>query len=143
MRLAPRILFQYDNEVLTGQVQNKKASDLEERSARAINKLPEWSYQFRLRIDPITGTLSADFKNILGEVEIDFWCIRGNEIKAVFVDGEISHFMSRSQRYADEQKTEVANKLLHKLGQGDAIRVPYWKLTNQAQANQTYRELLV
>lgn len=141
--ISPRVFFGNPDETLTGVVQSIKASDIEERSARALDKLAEWKYYFRWRIDPITGRLSPQFSNLAGEVEIDFVTVRGTEVKAILVDGEISHFMALWQRVQDEEKTEKINEYMRKIGQGDAVRVPFWKLSTQEQADRYYRELLI
>lgn len=141
--VVPRIFFNNPKETLTGIVQDLPASDIEERSARAIDKLPEWSYHFRLRIDPITGQLSSNFTNLSGEVEIDFVAVRGSEVRSVLVDGEISHFMSLWQRVQDEEKTEKVNAYMRQIGQGDAVRVPFWKLDTQQNSDRYYRQLLI
>lgn len=137
-----RIFFGNPDETLTGIIQDLPASDIEERSARAIDRLPEWSYYFRLRIDPITGQLSQNFTNLAGEVEIDFLAVRGGEMRAILVDGEISHFMALWQRVQDEEKTEKVNDYMRMIGQGEAVRVPFWYLSNQEDANRYYRNLL-
>lgn len=141
--ISPRIFFGNPGETLTGAVQGIKASDIEERSARAMNKLPEWSYRFQVAINPITGTLSIEKTHLVNEVEIDFFAWRGNDYRAILVDGEISHFLSRSQKALDEEKTERINEYMKKIGQGDAIRVPFWKLDNQEHADRFYRQLLI
>ena len=141
--VLPRIFFFNPDEELTKQVQGKRASDIEERSARALDKLPEWSYVFQVAINPITGYLSPEKTHLVNEVEIDFWAVRGNEYKAILPDGEIGHFMALWQRSVDEEKTERINEFMKKIGQGEAIRVPFWKLTDQETADKFYRELLL
>jgi len=141
--LPGRVFYFNADEELTGQVQEQDASDIEERSARAIDKLPEWEYAFRLRINPITGNLSAEHTNLTGEVEIDFFGQRGNEYKAILVDGEISHFYALWQRAADEEKTEKINAFMKRIGQGEAIRIPFWQLADQDTADRTIRNLLM
>src|SRR3990167_9847541 len=142
MPVPKRVFFGNPDETLTGVIQSLPASDIEERSARAIDKLPEWKYYFRLRIDPITGQLSQNFTNLAGEVEIDFFAIRGSEMRAILVDGEISHFMALWQRAQDEEKTEKINDYMRKIGQGESTRVPFWQLATQEDADRFYRNLL-
>ena len=132
-----------DKENLTGEVDGKSASDIEERSARAIDKLPEWRYTFRIRISPLTGTLTETFQNITGEYEIDFLCMRGNEMKPVLVDGEVSHFLASWQKTQDEQKEAVINKALQKYGAHPVQRIEFWKLADQKRADVTLREMLI
>lgn len=138
----PRLIFPSEAEALTGIVQNKKASDLEERTARSLDKLPDWSYNFRVRINPITHRLSQAFTNLKGELEIDFLVQRGRKIIPILVDGEISHYMASWQRVVDEQKTAEINLHMRKYGAQEAVRVPYWIVANQDMADAYYRELL-
>ena len=141
--LPKRIFFDNPDEVLTGQVQGKPASDIEERSTRAIDKLPEWSYTFQVAINPITGYLSEEKTHLINEVEIDIFARRGDQYVAILVDGEIGHFYAAWQRDADAEKTDRINAFMHQIGQGDAVRVEFWRLADQQMANKYYRELLI
>ena len=102
MPSVKRNLYVNEKENLTGMVQNKKASDIEERSARAISKIPDWDYTFLVRISPLTGKLTQTFRNLPGEFEIDFLCQRGSELFPILIDGEVSHFLATWQKLQDE-----------------------------------------
>src|SRR3990167_3678026 len=138
-----RDMYNNDDEVLTKLVQDKKASDLEERSARGIDKLPDWSYVFRIRISPLTGQLTQVFRNIPGEYEIDFLCMRGSEMRPILIDGEVSHFLARWQRAVDIEREIVINRALKPYGAHPVQRIEYWKLSTQQQADRVFREVLL
>ena len=95
MPIQKRSMYRNKDEALTGAVQGKKASDIEERSARAIDEIPDWSYTFLVRISPLTGRLTQTFRNLAGEYEIDFMASRGNELLPILIDGEVSHFLAQ------------------------------------------------
>jgi hypothetical protein len=141
--VQPRIFFLNPGETLTGILQNQNASDIEERSGRSLEKLPEWNYTFQMQINPISGYLSTEKTNLSNEVSIDFFVSRGNEYRAILVDGEIAHFMALWQRARDEEKTERINNFMRKIGQGEAVRVPFWELNTQERSDRFYRSLLL
>ena len=141
--LRKRSIFRNDDEELTGVVQDKSASDLEERSARSIDKIPDWNYQFRIRISPLTGDLTRYFQNIAGEFEIDFLASRGNELAPIMIDGEVSHFLAQWQKLQDEIREAAINKTLEKYGARKVVRVPFWELDTQDRSDQFFRRLLV
>jgi len=137
-----RKMFDNDEEQLAGVVQGKSASDIEERSARAIDKLPEWSYTFLVRVSPLTGRLTQTFRNLAGEYEIDFIAQRGNELLPILIDGEVSHFLAQWQKTQDEQREAVINSVMKKYGARPVLRVPFWELDNQDRTDRYFRELL-
>ncbi|MFA6271341.1 MAG: hypothetical protein WC657_09145 [Candidatus Paceibacterota bacterium] len=124
-------------EELTGYVSGQKASDLEERSARALTKL-EIDYTFRARISPLSGLTEAH-ENIVGEVEIDFLCMYYGKIYPVNIQGEISHFYASWQRVEDDEKEAKINKALEPYKAHPLVLLPYWRLSTQLLANQTFR----
>ena len=132
-----------EDENLTGVVQDKDASDIEERGARAVDKIPDWSYTFRIRISPLTGQLTEYFQNIAGEYEIDLLCQRGKQMKPILIDGEVSHFLASWQKVQDEQREAVINKALKKYGADPVVRIEYWKMADQRIADITMREVLL
>lgn len=136
-----RDLYQNPQEILTKEVQGKSASDIEERSARAIDKT-DWNYTFLVRISPLTGQLTERFQNLPGEYEIDFLCTRGNTIWPILIDGEVSHFLASWQKRQDEEREAVINGALKKYGALPVKRVEFWWLADQAKANRYFRELL-
>lgn len=124
-------------EELTGYINGEKASDLEERSARALAKL-EIPFDFRSRISPMSGLTDAH-ENIMGEVEIDFLCMYYGKIYPINIQGEISHFFASWQRTRDEQKEAKINKALEPYKAHPLILLPYWRLSTQILADQTFR----
>ena len=143
MPIEKRNLFENTDEVLTGVIQEKKASDIEERSARAMDKIPEWNYTFLVRISPLTGQLTQTFRNLPGEYEIDFLAVRGNEMASILIDGEVSHFLAQWQKIQDEEREAVINSVLKKYGARPVARVPYYELDTQSRADRLFRELLL
>lgn len=142
MPVEKRDMFQNKDEQLTGQVQGKKASDIEERSARAMDKIQDWNYTFLVRISPLTGRLTQTFRNLAGEYELDFIAQRGNETLPILIDGEVSHFLAQWQKVQDEEREAVINSVLEKYGARPAVRVPFWELDTQNRADIYFRELL-
>jgi hypothetical protein len=142
MPIEKRTMYRNKDEQLTGVVQEKKASDIEERSARAMDKIPEWSYTFLIRVSPLTGRLTQTFRNLAGEYEIDFIAQRGNELVPILIDGEVSHFLAQWQKIQDEEREAVINKALSKYGARPAVRVPFYELPDQNRADVYFRRLL-
>lgn len=140
-------------EVLSGKVLGKNASDIEERSARAIAKLGDPFY-FRIRLTPVAGRgdhgkpqivyeLTEKFLNVAGELELDFLVMwHGIKMFPILVDGEISHYKTPAQQVTDEAKTDAINIALLPYGAFPAVRVPFDKLETQASADFFYRSLL-
>jgi hypothetical protein len=132
-----------NQEQLSGVVQNLKASDLEERSARSVEGLGI-SFQFRARITSQAmgrRRLTRQFANIQGEVEIDLLCNDGGITTPIFVDGQIAHFYTAWQADIDEEKADMVNEFGRQFGWREAVRVPFWKLQDQEMSDRTYREI--
>jgi hypothetical protein len=132
-----------DKEVLTGQIGGVKASDLEERFWRSLNKV-ELPSDFRFRISSaLTGKqqLTRRFLNETGEVEIDFLVHKNGITTPVFIDGQIGHFFTDYQADKDALKTNAANEFGASIGWRPSVRVPFWKLTDQTTTDRTVREL--
>ena len=143
MPIEKRDLYKNDEEELTGSVQGRKASDIEERSARAMDKIPDWTYTFLVRVSPLTGQLTQAVRNLAGEYEIDFLAQRGNELLPINIDGEVSHFLAQWQEVQDNQRSAVINAALEKYGARPLVRVPFFELDTQDRADIYYRELLI
>ena len=99
-----------EKEVLVGTIQGKKASDLEERFSRALDKrgIP---YAFRKRItSPFVGErkLTNAMASLPGEVEVDF-LVGGTQVTPVMVQGEIAHFKTKWQAEIDKEKNYQIN----------------------------------
>lgn len=125
-------------EVFTGRIQGKRASDLEERTARAFDKLGI-PYNFRWRVLP-GGVLASGGENHYGELEVDFLASWRNAMYAFAIDGKIAHYFAAWQRERDEKKTTQINAVLRKYGMRPLIRVPYVKLVSQEAADTFYRD---
>lgn len=132
-------------EVLTGQINGMKASDLEERVGRALDKL-EIPFQFRVRITAeALGSqhLTSHFANTRGEAEIDMLCNHLGQTVPIFVDGQISHFFSATQAEKDKEKTEITDTFGKRFGWKESVRVPFWKLIDQEMADRTIRDIFI
>jgi len=113
-RIAPRA----EQEQLSGMVQGKKASDIEERFARALegNKRIE-GYSFLQHYFGPTRTTP-------GAVEVDFMVQAGGEWYPVQIDGEYAH-KTQQQRDKDAQKDQILNKYFGKFGNiKNVMRIP-------------------
>lgn len=131
-----------EKEVLSGQVQGMKASDLEERWARSHEKY-EMPFEFRVRLtSPMLGAvrLTHTFANIKGEIELDTLGGRDRTVP-VFIDGSISHFFTPYQAIEDKEKEDAVNEFGRMFGWAVAVRVPYWKLLDQDMTDRTFREV--
>ena len=129
-------------ENITGSVQNKTASDLEERMARAFDKI-NISYEFRARISSLAigeRRLISQGANLPGELEIDHLVV-ADQVIPVLVDGQISHFMSPYQRLEDEARTDAINSFGRASGWHEVVRVPFTELGNQEAADLVARRI--
>jgi hypothetical protein len=147
--VKPPELWHTADEQLSGYVRDstgkvKKASDIEERSVRAIVKLKEWNYIFRQRLAPaaIGGWMEKKFLNLPGEVEIDILASRATLVFPILVDGQIGHFMYSWQHTIDDEKVAKIDEIGSRFGWQPAVRVKYDKLFTQSAADQYYRNLL-
>jgi hypothetical protein len=132
-----------NQEQLSGVVQGIKASDLEERVARALDTM-EIPYQFRARITSQAlgrRKLTRQFANIQGEVEIDFLCNDGGLSTPIFVDGQIAHHMTAWQADIDQEKTDVTHEFGRGFGWKEAVRLPFWELNDQEMTDRTVRNI--
>lgn len=142
-----RIVFDNLGETLSGIVQGKSASDIEERFFRALAKLPDWSATFRQRISPLTHKVSGVIRNLPGELEIDALCTRGNTVLPILIQGEIGHFYAAWQRTVDEQKKSAIDQAMRSYNAIPALWLPsnkddLWRLGNQASADIYVKEVL-
>jgi hypothetical protein len=124
-------------EVLTGWVQGKKASDIEERTARALSKLP-LDFTFQMRINALMGVTETKM-NLPGEVEIDFLVQYMGTLYPINVQGEISHFFASWQQVRDAKKKIIIDAALRAYNAHELIVVPYTKLVTQETADSFYR----
>lgn len=132
-----------DQEQLTGLINGEKASDLEERVAKSLDRL-EIPFDFRVRVTSEAlgqQRLTSRRANIRGEVEVDMLCDRNGEITPIFVDGEIGHHMSPHQADVDKQKADIINEFGKQFGWREAVRIPFWKLIDQDVTDRTIRDV--
>lgn len=134
-----------DQEVLSGQVGGMKASDLEERFARSMGRL-EVGFEFRVRLttDALGDReLTRQFANLRGEVEMDF-LPNDEPFPPIFIDGQISHYLTAWQAEQDKLKTDVVDEFFRRVGgRKPAVRIPFWKLLDQDMSDRTAREIFL
>lgn len=132
-----------NQEQLTGQINGQKASDLEERVAKALSKV-EAGFEFRARITSDAlgqRRLTSEFANIRGEIEIDMLAERSGETIPIFVDGQISHHVAPWQAEQDKIKTDATNEFGKQFGWREAVRIPFWEILDQDAADRRIRNL--
>lgn len=125
-------------------VQGKRASDIEERFARALDKNERVdSYEFI--VHEITGA------NLPGEAQLDFLVTAGGQQFAVQVDGEFAH-KSAEQRASDAvQDARLSEALKDVISEpyptsgiaanGLIARVPGYLLEDQHEADKLVQEM--
>lgn len=134
-----------EHEQFVGSIGGVKASDLEERWQRALDKL-EIAAEFRVRItSQALGNqrLTKQFANVRGEVEIDFLVDHRGVTTPVFIDGQIGHFHTPYQADEDRQKTIIADEFGRQFGWAPSLRVPFWELIDQNYADRKVRNTFV
>jgi hypothetical protein len=129
-------------ENFTGSVQGKKASDIEERFARSLNKL-QVSFEFQARISSGDNPrLSATKTNQAGELEVDHLIENGGQVIPVQIDGEIGHYFTQQQKLQDEVKTDMVNDFGVSMGWSPVVRVPYTELQTQEESDRVARRIV-
>lgn len=134
-----------EHEQFVGEIQGEKASDIEERLQRAMDKL-ELGYQFRVRVTSQAlgdQKLTRTFANISGEAEIDFLVEARGQTIPIMVDGQIGHFFTPYQADEDRQKNIVVDEFGKQYGWRPTVRIPFWQLIDQNYADRTARDLFV
>lgn len=104
-------------ENLTGFVNGKKASDLEERFARALPKNPHVR-GFDFQVSYVAGRF------VPGEISVDFVVYANSLIYLVFIDGEYAH-KTIEQREEDKVKRNIVYDHLRGTGVQPPITVPF------------------
>ena len=121
-------------EELTGLVKGKKASDLEERYANALDELGNIDYyKFSVLIETpfqIPGQLN----------EIDFFVYVGPFVYPMEIDGEMAH-KTQEQRAADMARDQMLNPIIKQKWPGamPIERIPGWKLETRDDARALVR----
>lgn len=153
-------------EVLSGYVQGKAASDIEERSAYAITRAG-FGYTFRARLVPIPRAAQPkqsklqrrlspqeeeekrqyDIVTYListpGVLEVDFlvtW--KGGKFLPILVDGQYSHFKSKGQADLDKAKQDAIDLALQSYNAFPVTRVSFDVLQTQTEADTYFKRLL-
>lgn len=120
-----------DDEGLTGFVQGKPASDLEERIARALYKRRK---RFEFQVEVFTRLSRPDDGR-----NVDF-IVDG--VQPVEPDGFIGHYRTISQKGNDYVRELQLNEAFRKMGLRPLIRVPYFKLQTQEMTDRWVRRNL-
>lgn len=120
-------------EGLTGQVDGKSASDIEERFARALDQAGI-GYEFL----PVILAPA----NVAGSVQLDFLIYFGNQLYPVQIDGDWVHSSAEAKAHDALQDALVDEYYAsYNSGAQPQQRIPGFKLSNQDQANAVVREL--
>jgi len=130
-------------ETLTGYIGDFKASDIEERTSRAL-EAQKIGYQFRAQFIPSNPPVvihSEAGRNQLGAVEADFVFEVGGLVTAVQIDGEFAHKTAAQHEHDKEQDAKL-NEVLRQLGGGVVVRIPFYYLKTQEQTDNTINALL-
>lgn len=124
---------QRGDEFLTGVVNGQKASDIEERFARALNRVKK-GFVFRM---PIISP-----RNMLGQLELDFLVIDEPHYYPVQIDGAYAH-KAESKQQEDQKKDILIQAFLKKEYNAMPIkRIKGIDLETQEEANLQVQELL-
>lgn len=103
IRIPPAKPVKFDDkEQLTGYINGMDASDIEERFARALDRLGI-SYDFRVPM--VAGRWMP------GEVEVDFMVFDGGQYQPIQIDGMFAHKAS-AQKATDSAKDAILNEYL-------------------------------
>lgn len=135
--LTRKIYYVNQEESLSGLVQRKPASDIEERTAISLSKM-QIPFTFQARINPLAG-LTEMKENLPGEVEIDFLTEYLGRLYPLNIQGEISHFFAAWQRDRDVKKKIRIDSALSAYKAHELILVPFTKLRTQDDADRFYR----
>ena len=129
-----KIQKQNAGETLYGFIDNKQASDIEERFYRGLVNTKRTDQI--LFLYPIISPRSMP-----GMLEVDFLVSSGAYLYVFQVDGEIAH-KGVSKQQDDARKDVIVNEFFKKYNAFPVKRIPGIFLNNQEQANQTVRELI-
>jgi hypothetical protein len=132
----PRPVEGKEEEVLSGVVKGKTASDLEERFAKSQDKMQTVNgYEFRY--------VFFGPRNSAGSVEVDFLTIMsGGRVYVVLIDGEYAH-KSAAQKGRDAINDQKLWSELKGQISAPPIRIPADKLSTQEDSDATAKELLL
>ena len=124
-----------NQEQLSGFIQGAKASDIEERFARALSKDKRVDgYKFRF---PVISPRSHP-----GQLEIDFVVQSAGLIYSFQVDGQYSH-AGIGKKQDDHRKDVLVDAyMIKKFNAFPVKRIPWTRLQTQEQADILIRELI-
>lgn len=125
----PELTIITDPVPLTRLVQGKRASDLEERLARALYKA-EMNFEFQVWVWVQSGLKRVDF------------VVHYGLLYPVEVDGVIGH-RTGAQQGNDAVRETLLNEAFHRRGWTALRRVKWWQLENQAAADRVARALIL
>jgi hypothetical protein len=127
-----RIKQETDSEGLTGYVHGLKASDLEERSARSLNKMDiDFNFQFEVTT---AFTLPGE------ERKVDFVVRQGLGYAYEIDEVEFIHRGAAAQQ-EDLVRDALINEKLAKLGIQPIVHIPSTDLETQELSDETWRAL--
>lgn len=129
----PRPSSKPDEEPLTGIVQGQKASDIEERWARAHYQL-KVDFRFQYYLQTAVGIPGED-------KQIDFLTDLNGTQTAFEIDGEIGHKTIAQKEY-DDFRDALVNEQLERMGIQPIVRVPWYELETQDMTDRTFKEAL-
>ena len=118
------------DEGFVGEIQGYKASDIEERFARALDKR-RLGYDFR--------TVYNGRRNQTGSVELDFEVVEAGLMYPFQIDGQFAH-KSGAQRDEDRMKDAILDDILRGRASAPVQRVAGHLLETQAEAEAAVRE---
>jgi hypothetical protein len=122
-----------ETEVLTGKINDRDASDLEERFANALNDNPN--------VDTFEYQPSyIAYRDMPGEIRPDFVVYSSGMLHPIFVDGAFVH-MSAEQKGKDAENDIILNERLSGSGAFPVRHVKEEDLMTQEDANKTAREI--
>jgi len=126
-------------ESTAGIIQGKKASDLEVRYSKSIQRAGK-DFLFRERIVAPQTNLKANQRltsalvNLPGVLEIDM-LVLGTPIYPILIQGQISHFRTKWQADIDAEKKFKINEFGKQFGWHEAIDVNFWEISTQEQSD--------
>ena len=123
-----------EDEALSGMINGKDASDIEERFYRALSKDKRVTgMEFRF---PVISPRSMP-----GQLEIDFVVQSAGLVYSFQIDGAFAH-KGVGKKQDDARKDVLSNAFMRKYNSFPIKRIPGEMLSTQEQANQTVKELI-
>lgn len=123
-----------DDVVLTGMIEGKDASDLEEYFYMGVRKQPEVQI---IRFETVWG---APHTGMYGAIELDF-LIKAFRWFAVQIDGDFVH-KSSEERWIDYTNDQKLKGHLRSYGIDEVIRIPEKWVDDKAKGEQAAREVI-